>query len=67
MAQTNGELITSGQAGVILGKSVATIRRMAETGQLEAVQKLPQPNGAWLFRRSYIEALRDETAEAAPA
>lgn len=65
MTQTNGELITSGQAGVILGKSVATIRRMAEAGQLETVQKLPQPNGAWLFRRSYIERLRDEAAEAA--
>jgi hypothetical protein len=67
MPQQNGELITSAKAAIILGKSVSTIRRMAEAGELQTVQKLPPPNGAWLFRRSYIEALADEAAEAAPA
>ena len=67
MPQQNGELITSAKAAIILGKSVSTIRRMAENGELKAVQKLPPPNGAWLFRRAYIEGLRDELADAAPA
>ena len=52
------DLITSAQAGIILGKSASTIRRMAESGDLEAEQKLPPPNGAYLFRRSYIEGMR---------
>ena len=65
MTQTNGELITSARAAIILGKSTRTIHRMAEAGDLVYVQKLPPPNGAFLFRRSYIERLADEAAEAA--
>jgi hypothetical protein len=65
MTQENGELITSARAAIILGKSVATIRRKAEAGDLEYVQKLPPPNGAFLFRLAYIEQLAGEAAEAA--
>ena len=49
------ELLTAVQAGQILGKSSSTVRRMAESGDLDFVQKLPGPNGAFLFRRSVIE------------
>ncbi len=47
-------LITSGQAGRILGKSARTVQRMVDSGQLTAAQKLPGPNGAFLFRESDV-------------
>lgn len=54
------ELITSPEAGQILGKSARTIQRMADAGDLPVAQKLPGPNGAYLFVRSDIEALMAE-------
>lgn len=54
------ELITSPEAGQILGKSARTIQRMADAGDLPVAQKLPGPNGAYLFARSDIEALMAE-------
>lgn len=50
------DLITSHEAGLILGKSARTVLRMIDTGELDPVQKLPGPNGAHLFRRSDVEA-----------
>lgn len=50
-------LLTSPQAGLILNKSARTVQRMADAGELPVAQKLPGPNGAYLFRRSDIEAL----------
>lgn len=58
------ELLTSPQAGLILGKSARTIQRMADDGKLPVAQKLNGPNGAFLFRRSDIEALAPEAIEA---
>lgn len=51
------ELLTSTQAGFLLGKSGRTVQRMVDAGALTPVQKLPGPNGAYLFRRSDVEAL----------
>lgn len=51
------DLLTSPQVGYILGKSARTIHRMADAGALPVAAKLPGPNGAYLFRRSEIEAL----------
>ena len=42
-------LLTSPQAGRILGKSARTVVRMADSGDLPYVQKLAGPNGAYLF------------------
>jgi excisionase family DNA binding protein len=50
------ELLTSPQAGAVLGKSGRTIQRMADAGELPVAQKLPGPNGAYLFRRADLEA-----------
>ena len=58
------ELLTSVQVAILLGKSARTVHRMAEAGTLPVAQKLPGPNGAFLFRREDIEALAD-TAGAA--
>jgi hypothetical protein len=55
----NDDLLTSPQAGLILGKSARTVQRMADAGELAYAQKLPGPNGAYLFRRSVVEAWRD--------
>lgn len=53
----NDELLTSFQVAVILGKSPRTVQRMAKTGEIPPAQKLPGPNGAFLFRRGEIEAM----------
>lgn len=63
----NDALITPAQAGVILGKSSSTIRRMAESGELPYVQKLDGPNGPYLFRRAVVERAAAEQAKAAAA
>lgn len=54
--------LTSPQAGLLLGKSARTITRMADAGKLPIAQKLPGPNGAYLFRRSDVVALAAEVA-----
>lgn len=51
------DLLTSPQVGLILGKSARTVQRMAGAGELPVAHKIPGPNGAFLFRRSDIEAL----------
>lgn len=51
------DLITATEAGHIIGKSARTVQRMIPTGDLVPVRKLPGPNGAYLFRRSDVEAL----------
>jgi len=48
------ELLTSTQVGALLGKSARTVQRMVEAGSLPAAQKLPGPNGAYLFRRADV-------------
>lgn len=60
------DLLTSPQAGLILGKSARTVQRMADAGDLPVAQKLPGPNGAFLFRREDIERIASEP-EAASA
>ncbi len=60
------ELLTSPEAGRILGKSARTIQRMADSGEIPVAQKLPGPNGAYLFRRDVVLALA-EAANAAGA
>jgi len=60
----NDELLTSTQAGTLLVKSARTVQRMADAGSLPVAQKLPGPNGAYLFRRKDIERLAaDEGAD----
>ena len=58
------ELLTSTQAGQIIGRSGRTVIRQAELGQIPVAAKLPGPNGAYLFRRSEIEAIAAERASA---
>ena len=60
-------LITSAQAGRILGKTVSAVNRDAQLGYLPFVLKLPGKTGAYLFDRDLVEAKaakRDEQASA---
>lgn len=52
------ELLTAPEVGHILGYSAKTILRRYESLGLILVQKLPGPNGAHLFRRSQVEAIK---------
>ena len=66
---TNDELLTTVEAGALLGKSARTVQRLIASGDLTAERKLPGPNGSWLIRRSEVErvvaeALAAESAEA---
>lgn len=56
------DLVTSPEAGQLLGKSARTVQRMADAGDLPYLQKLPGPNGAYLFDRAVIEAKAAEYA-----
>lgn len=53
----DADLITSFEAGLLLGKSARTVQRMAGD-DLPIAQKLPGPNGAYLFRRRDVEAYK---------
>ena len=64
MSTTNPELITSPEAGRMIGRSARTIHRLVESGDLTPVVKLPGPNGALLFRREDIEALAEKRGAA---
>ena len=56
------ELLTSTQAGLILGKSGRTVVRMAQKGLIKPATQLPGVNGALLFRRSDVERLAHQRA-----
>lgn len=49
-------LLTSVQVGAQLDKSGRTIQRLADAGELPYAQKLPGPNGAYLFRQADVDA-----------
>lgn len=58
------ELLTSPQAGLVLGKSARTVQRMADAGVIPVAQKLPGPNGAYLYRESDVRAYAETEAAA---
>ena len=59
------ELITTAQAGALIGKSARTVIRLGESGALPVAQKLPGPNGAFLFHRADVVALASTVRTAA--
>jgi predicted DNA-binding transcriptional regulator AlpA len=59
-------LLTTPEVMAILGyKNKSSIARLVYERKLKPQQKLPGRNGAYLFRRSDVEQLRDDRAEAA--
>ena len=61
----DSELLTSPQVSRLLDVSIRTVHRRAEAGELTPVQKLPGPNGAYLFRRADVEEFMRRAAAAA--
>jgi excisionase family DNA binding protein len=61
------DLITTQEAGLILGKSARTVQRMILADELASVRKLPGPNGAYLLRRSDVDALAGAAAQGGAA
>lgn len=61
-AMAQPDLLTSTEVGRILGCSGRTVQRRADAGVIPIERQLPGPNGAYLFRRSDIEALAAEMA-----
>ncbi len=55
-------LLTSPEVGALLNKSARTVQRMVDAGTLTPAQKLPGPNGAYLFHRADVEALLEDTS-----
>ena len=52
------DLLTTAQVANLLGKSVRTVNRMAEAGNLPPAIKVPGKTGAYLFHRADAERLR---------
>lgn len=59
----NGSLLTSPQVGGLLGCSVRTVHRLVADNQLIPAQKLPGPNGAFLFSAAAVEMYRRQRDE----
>ncbi|MCW2900027.1 MAG: hypothetical protein JWO67_2292 [Streptosporangiaceae bacterium] len=58
----NGTLLTSPEVAQRLGCSVRTVHRLVTSNQLIAAQKLPGPNGAFLFDPAVIEMFQRQRA-----
>ena len=56
------ELLTATQVGNLIGRSGRTVIRMAEAGKLAVAVKLPGPNGAYLFRKTDVDAFLKASA-----
>ena len=57
MSETAHTYLTTRQVAERLGKSVATVKRMAADGRLPHAVKVPGDTGAYLFERHVILAL----------
>lgn len=58
------DIITTGEAGRILGRSARTVQRLIESGQLPTIGKLPGTVGHFLLDRAVVQALANERANA---
>lgn len=58
-------LLTSPQAAHRIGVSHRTVHRLAATGKLAPAQKLPGPNGAFLFSARDVEKFIARSKKAA--
>jgi excisionase family DNA binding protein len=63
----SNELITTAEAAVVLGTSVATVTRLAADGALATAVKAPGQRGARMFRRADVERLAAKRAKEAAA
>lgn len=57
-------LLTSPQVAALLGCSTRTVHRLVTSELLPPAQKLPGPNGAFLFDANVVEMYRRQRAAA---
>ena len=58
------ELLSTAEAAALLGKSIATINRWADSGALPVAVKAPGIRGARFFAAAEVEKLRTEAGAA---
>lgn len=58
------ELLTSPEVALRLGCSTRTVHRLVTSQNLAPAQKLPGPNGAFLFDPADVESYRQQRASA---
>lgn len=56
--------LSSGEVGVLIGKSARTVSRLAQLGELPHAGRLAAANGLYLFRRSDVDQYLAQRAEA---
>lgn len=61
------DLVSTQEASDILGKSVATVNRLAANGSLAVAAQVSGIRGARFYRRSDVEALLSPAADEAVA
>lgn len=64
MHMPNG-LLTSPEVALLLGKSTRTVHRLVTSKELIPAQKLPGPNGAFLFDPNVVEMYRRQQSQVA--
>jgi excisionase family DNA binding protein len=57
MAPSQIDIITTGEAGRMIGRSARTVQRLIESGELPTVGKLAGVNGHFLLDRAVVETL----------
>lgn len=63
-----GLLLTTAEAGKLLGRSPRTVARLAASGELPYVRKLDGVRGGYLFDRPIVELFaRQRASRKAPA
>lgn len=51
------DLVPTSEAADVLGCHIATVRRLAERGDLPVVMRAPGRNGTYFFKRRDVERL----------
>lgn len=64
---TNDALITTAEAGELLGRNVRAVQRMVAKGVLKPTRKLAGPKGAYLFEPGEVRRVADQQASAKAA
>ena len=57
MTPSQPDIITTGEAGRMIGRSARTVQRLIESGELLTVGKLAGVNGHFLLDRAVVETL----------
>jgi hypothetical protein len=57
MTPSQPDIITTGEAGRMIGRSTRTVQRLIASGELPTVGKLAGVNGHFLLDRAVVETL----------